>query len=192
MNETLTESPYLLAALIFFARVADVSLGTFRTIVVFRGHKLLAAFIGFFEIIIWLVAAGQVLQNLDQWYLAVAYALGFAAGNYFGMWVEGQFAIGNELIRCISYNRDILANTLREEGFKVISLDGDIGHGAPVEVLFIVEKRRRVPKLIELIKTLDPKAIYSVADIKSVYEGPDLLPKRSFIGSALFLPGKRR
>jgi len=30
-----------------------------------------------------LVAAGQVLQNLDQWYLAVAYAHGFAAGNYF-------------------------------------------------------------------------------------------------------------
>ena len=29
--------PYLLAPAIFFARVIDVSLGTFRSIVVFRG-----------------------------------------------------------------------------------------------------------------------------------------------------------
>jgi uncharacterized protein YebE (UPF0316 family) len=72
--EILIEYPYLLVPLIFFSRVADVSLGTFRTIVVFRGYKLLASLIGFFEIIIWLVAASQVLTNLDQWYLALAYA----------------------------------------------------------------------------------------------------------------------
>ncbi|MFT6904369.1 MAG: hypothetical protein ACJAS1_001023 [Oleiphilaceae bacterium] len=33
---------YLLALLIFFVRVPDVSLETLRTIVIFRGHKLLA------------------------------------------------------------------------------------------------------------------------------------------------------
>ena len=192
MSELLIEYPYLLAPLIFLARVADVSLGTFRTIVVFRGHKLMASFIGFFEIIIWLVAAAQVLTNLDQWYLALAYASGFAVGNYVGIWIESRFAIGDELIRCISFNRDVLAEKIRKKGFKVASFDGDMGEANPVELLLIVEKRRNVPSLIELIKELDKTAVYSISDVKSVYEGPDLLPRRSFLGSAFMLPGKRR
>ena len=192
MSELIIEYPYLLAPLIFLARVADVSLGTFRTIVIFRGHKFMASFIGFFEIIIWLVAAAQVLTNLDQWYLALAYASGFAVGNYVGIWIEGSFAIGDELIRCISFNRDVLAGKLREEGFKVVSFDGDMGEAYPVELLLIIEKRRNVPSLIQLIKELDQTAVYSISAVKSVYEGPNLLPRRSFLGSAFMLPGKRR
>ena len=192
MTELLVEYPYLLAPLIFFARVADVSLGTFRTIVVFRGHKFLASFIGFFEIIIWLVAAAQVLTNLDQWYLALAYAGGFAVGNFVGMWIESSFAIGNELVRCISFNRDVLAEKIRNAGFKVASFDGDMGEDNPVELLLIIDKRRKVPSLIRLIKELDQTAVYSVSDVKSVYEGPCLLPRRNILGSGLMLLGKRR
>jgi len=150
------------------------------------------AFIGFFEIIIWLVAAGQVFQNLDRWYLGLAYAGGFSVGNYVGMWIENRFAIGNELIRCLSFNRDILAEKLRADGFKVISVDGDMGDDKLVEMMFIVEKRRNVPGLIKLIKALDQSAIYSVSDVKSIYEGPDLLPRRTFLGSTFALSGKRR
>ncbi|WP_228126559.1 DUF2179 domain-containing protein [Candidatus Marinarcus aquaticus] len=117
MPEFIIEYPYILALFIFLARVADVSLGTFRTIVIFRGYKLLASLIGFFEIIIWLIAAGQVFKNLDQWHLALSYSAGFATGIYVGMWIENRFAIGNELIRCISFNRDILAKKIRDEGF---------------------------------------------------------------------------
>ncbi|MFT6824754.1 MAG: hypothetical protein ACJA1Q_002563 [Pseudohongiellaceae bacterium] len=191
MYESLAQSPYVLAALIFFARVADVSFGTFRTIVVFRGHRFLAAFIGFFEIIIWLVAAGQVFQNLDQWYLGLAYAGGFSVGNYVGMWIESRFAIGNELIRCLSLNRDVLAGKIRAEGFQVISVDGDMGEDKLVELMFIIEKRRNIPRLITLIKALDPSAMYSVSDVKSVYGGPDLLPRRTFFGNTFPQPGKR-
>ena len=190
MMELLVEYPYLLAPLIFLARVADVSLGTFRTIVIFRGHKLLASFIGFFEIIIWLVAAAQVLTNLDQWYLALAYASGFAVGNYVGISIESRFAIGNELIRCISFNRDVLAGKLRKEGFKVVSFDGDMGEAYPVELLLIIEKRRNVSSLVQSIKELDQTAVYSVSDVKSVYEGPDLFPRRSFLRSVLIQQGK--
>lgn len=189
--ELFVEYPYLLVPLIFFARVADVSLGTFRTIVIFRGNKFLASFIGFFEIIIWIVAASQVLTNLDQWYLALAYASGFAVGNYVGITIESRFAIGNELIRCISFNRNVLSDELREKGFKVVSFDGDMGEAYPVELLLIIEKRSNVPSLIKLIKEFDQTAVYSISDVKSVYEGPDLLPRRSFFLSGLIKFGKR-
>ena len=183
--QLLIDYPFLLVPLIFLSRVADVSLGTFRTIVIFRGRKLLASFIGFFEIIIWLVAAAQVLGNLDQWYLTLAFASGFAVGNYVGISIETHFAIGNELIRCISFNRDVLAGQLRKEGFKVVSFDGDMGDAYPVELLLIIEKRRNVSSLIQSIKKLDQTAVYSVSDVKSVYDGPDLLPHRSFLGGSI-------
>ncbi|MCL4105682.1 UNVERIFIED_CONTAM: hypothetical protein GTU68_023749 [Idotea baltica] len=189
--DLLIEHPYFLVPLIFLARVADVSLGTFRTIVVFRGHKFLASIIGFFEITIWLIAAGQVLTNLDEWHLALAYASGYAVGNYVGISIESHFAIGNELIRCLSFNKNILAGKLREGGFKVVSFDGNMGESSPVELLLIIEKRRNVPSLIQLIKELDQTAIYSVADIKSVYEGPAILPRRSFLRRATAPLGKR-
>lgn len=170
--------------------MVDVSLGTFRTIVVFRGYKFLASVIGFFEILIWLVAASQVLTNLDRWYLALAYASGFAVGNYVGISIESRFAIGKELIRCISFNRDVLAEKLRGSGFKVVSFDGDMGEGHPVELLLIIEKRRKIPALIQLIKDLDPTAVYSVSDVKNVYDGPDLLPRRSVLRSKFKQLGK--
>ncbi len=191
MYDSLSQMPYLLAVIIFLARVTDVSLGTIRTIHVFRGNKFLAAFIGFFEIIIWLIAAGQVFKHLDQWYLALAYAGGFSVGNYVGMLIENHFAIGNELIRCLSFNRDILAEKLRAKGFQVVSVDGDMGHDKLIELMFIIEKRRNVPSLIKLIEELDSTAVYSVSDVKSVYEGPDLLPRHTFYGNNFFFPRKR-
>ena len=132
-----------------------------------------------------------MLANIDQWYLALTYAAGFAVGNYVGISIESRFAIGNELFRCISFNRDVLAGKLRKEGFKVVSFDGDMGEAYPVELLLIIEKRRNVPSLIQLIKELDQTAVYSVSDVKSIYEGPDLLPRRSFFGSASMLMRKR-
>ncbi len=192
MAGLMIEYPFILALLIFMARVADVSLGTFRTIVIFRGYKFLAALIGFVEIMIWLVAAAQVLTNLDKWYLALAYAAGFAVGNYLGMWIESRFAIGNELVRCISFNRDVLCEKIREQGYKVVSFDGDMGRESPVELLLIIEKRRNVPSLIQMIKALDHTAIYSVSDVKSVYDGPDVLPKWSFLRAGSMFLGKYR
>jgi uncharacterized protein YebE (UPF0316 family) len=178
--------PVLLAMAIFFARIMDVSLGTVRTIVVFRGHRLLAAFIGFFEIIIWVMAAGQVLQNLDAWYLIVAYAGGFGAGNYIGIWMESKLAMGREMVSAISFRADGgLARLLRERGFRAIDVDADMGRGPPVDLVITVTRRRRVPELLQTILEADPEAQYSVSDIKMAHEGFDpamLAPRADYSG----------
>ena len=178
--------PVLLAMAIFFARIMDVSLGTVRTIVVFRGHRLLAAFIGFFEIIIWVLAAGQVLQNLDAWYLVVAYAGGFGAGNYIGIWMESKLAMGREMVSAISFRADGgLARLLRERGFRAIDVDADMGRGPPVDLVITVTRRRRVPELLQTILEADPEAQYSVSDIKMAHEGFDpamLAPRADYSG----------
>lgn len=113
-------------------------------------------------------------------------------GNYVGITIENYFAIGDELIRCISFNRDVLADTLRSDGYKVVSFDGDMGEAHPVELLLIIEKRRKIPALIQSIKELDKTAIYSVSDVKSIYEGPDILQRRHLLAGAFQRFGKRK
>lgn len=174
MNMIAELHPVVLTLAIFFARIMDVSLGTVRTIVVFRGHRLLAAVIGFFEIVIWVIAAGQVLQNLDAWYLIVAYAGGFGVGNYIGIWLESKLAIGREMVSAISFRPDGgLARLLRERGFRAIDVDADMGRGSSVDLVITVTRRKRIPELLRTILEADPEAQYSVGDIKMAHEGFD-------------------
>lgn len=165
------EAGWLLALLIFLARVCDVSLGTFRVLVGFRGYRALATLIGFLESVIWLLAASQVIGRLDQWYLIVAYAAGFAAGNYVGITFERMLAMGRELVRVISYRKDVaLGPALREHGYRVVELDGYRRDRDPVQVAYIVVPRRETNALLARIDLIDPEAIYTVTDVKSCRE----------------------
>jgi len=185
--------PMLLAAVIFLARVVDVSLGTLRTILIVRGYRLPAAAIGFCEVLLWLLAAAQVLRHLDHWYLAAAYAAGFATGNYVGIWLEGKLALGLDLVRAISSDRAVrLAPALRTAGHSVIELEGRGGDSDPVEVLYLVARRRQLPQLMELIRRTDPGAICTVTDVKR-HEDPLVAPaqrRRAFLGG--LTPSKRK
>ncbi|HUG98900.1 MAG TPA: DUF2179 domain-containing protein [Gammaproteobacteria bacterium] len=186
MNMIAELHPVVLTLAIFFARIMDVSLGTVRTIVVLRGRRLLAAVIGFCEIVIWVLAAGQVLQNLDAWYLIVAYAGGFGAGNYIGIWMESKLAIGREMVSAISFRPDGgLARLLRERGFQAIDVDADMGRGSSVDLVITVTRRKRIPELLQTILEADPEAQYSISDIKMAHEDFDataLAPRPSYSG----------
>jgi uncharacterized protein YebE (UPF0316 family) len=69
----------VLPLLIFFARIMDVSLGTIRILFIARGIQTLAAFLGFFEVFIWLVVISNLMNNLTSPFYFVFYAAGFAA-----------------------------------------------------------------------------------------------------------------
>ena len=64
--------------LIFFARIADVSLGTLRFIFISKGYKKLAPLLGFVEVTIWVLAMREVLMNLRNIICLLAYGSGFA------------------------------------------------------------------------------------------------------------------
>lgn len=192
--ELLANQPWILPVAIFLARIVDVSLGTFRTIMVFRGYRALAACIGFVELVIWTLASAQVLGNLDKWYLVIAYAGGFGSGNYVGIWLESKLAIGSELVRAISFRGSgHLAETLRAHGFRAVELAGNAGPQQPCEVVLIVTKRRKVRSLLALITATDPDAVYSLTDVKHVYDGPtELLGRHQPVNSGWRVLGKRK
>jgi len=189
MLEFLQDHPLLLVPAIFLARVADVSIGTLRTILVLKGHRIIAACLGFVEIVIWLLAAGQVIRQLDSWYLVVAYAGGFAVGNIVGSLLAQGLAMGLELVRILGYNPAVeLPRRLRDYGYEVTALTGVENATQPVEVLLVIERRRRVPELLRRVAALDPTAVCTINEVKKPAQVQALRPRRSFA----FLPDSLR
>ena len=92
----------IMPILIFIARLGDVSLNTLRVMFVLNGKKNIAPILGFFEALIWLLAIGQIIQNIDNPVSYMAYAGGFAAGTYIGMSIEERLALGRVLVRVIT------------------------------------------------------------------------------------------
>ncbi|WP_029910036.1 DUF2179 domain-containing protein [Pelobacter seleniigenes] len=191
----LTNNPYfpllILPLLVFLARIIDVSIGTLRIIFVSKGLKNFAAILGFFESLIWLLAVTQVMQNLNSWQTYVAFALGFAAGNYVGVALEERIAIGNMLIRVITRKEaDELVNVLWQAGYGVTSVDA-LGESGPVKLIFTIAKRKNLAKILAIIKKYNPNAFYTIEDMRFVNETylPALTKRTLFPRLAL---GKRK
>ena len=157
--------------LIFIARVADVSLGTIRVIFVSRGLKYLAPVVGFFEILIWLLAIGQIMQNLSNPACYIAYAGGFATGNFVGIWIAEKLSLGVVLIRVVtSKDASGLVEYLKSAKYGVTSVDGH-GSSGEVKVVFTIVPRREVTSVVNLIKRFNPKAFYTIEEVGFVEEG---------------------
>lgn len=166
-------------AIIFLARVADVTLATFRTLMVVQGRGVQAAVIGFFEITIYVTALGTVVNNLDDPWKILSYALGFACGNYFGVVMEDKVALGNLSVQIILKTRDNqeLKEQLRNSGFGVTGL---MGHGleGEREILNLVINRKDLKAVQRLIYGYDPTAFITVGNINPISGGYFLPTKK--------------
>ncbi len=161
----------LLPGLIFVARVMDVSIGTIRIIMVSKGHKFWAPLLGFFEVIIWLLAITKIIENLDNWLCYIAYGLGFAAGNYVGLIIEEKMALGIVKLQIITRKEaGKLIENLREAGYGITHHNAQ-GSNEKVSIIHSIIKRSEIRKVENIIKTTNPKAFYSIEDIKFVNEG---------------------
>lgn len=152
--------------LIIIARIFDVTLNTLRIIYLSKGYRLLVPILGFFEVLIWLLAVTRIFQDLNNWVSYIAYPLGFALGNYIGMKLEERLAIGVELIRIITKKdpRNLI-QALRENGFSVTAIAAE-GSQGEVGILYSIINRKSLPKYVELIKEFNPKAFYTIEDVR--------------------------
>jgi uncharacterized protein YebE (UPF0316 family) len=151
--------PLLLSALgIFGLRILDVSLGTLRIGMLVRGRRVLAGLFGFFESLIWLTAAAQVLSHLDSPIKFVAYAGGYAAGTMIGSTLERWLSVGDVIVRIVApIHTPLVADMLRKEGYFVTVVNAE-GRDGDVRVNFSVIPRRKVPQVLKLIEEVNPQA----------------------------------
>jgi len=157
----------ILPMLIFTSRVIDVSLDTIRIIFISKNLKYLAPVIGFFEVLVWLLAMRQIMQHIDNITYMIAYAAGFATGNFVGMYIEQMLSIGKVIIRIISRDCDSLINTLRSNGCGVTCIDAN-GLNGSVKIIFSIINRTDADEVIAKIREFNPQAFYSIEDVRSV------------------------
>lgn len=160
----------LMPLLIFSARVCDVSINTLRIMFMLNGKKKIAPVLGFFEAMIWLLAIGQIFQNIDNPMSYLAYAGGFAMGTYVGMSIEEKLALGKVLVRVITPTpMPELIEYMKTRDFRFTSVGAE-GRFGKVNLLFTVMKREALPEFIQKVKSFNDKAFYTIESVKRVSE----------------------
>lgn len=161
--------------IICLMRICDVSIGTFRTILIVQGRKYLAAIIGFAEVLIWVFAIRFIFQHLDNTWNLLGYATGFALGNLIGISLEQKIGLGYLQISIISrFHTDQIADKLRKLGHGVTILPGEGGAGGVAIILTIVPRKIK-DALIREIESEDKDAFITVQSA---------LPYRGYIHGA--------
>ena len=176
LDNSIVPTIFNLPTLVFLAETIVVTLATIRTIFIARGWKVLAPLLGFFEVSIWLFAIAQVMQHLTSPSCFLAFAGGFALGNFLGVLIEQKLALGQVVVQVVSKNDGFeLAESLRWAGYGVTALDA-AGASGPVHLVLTVVRRQQLDRVVSIIKRCDPKAFYSVGDLRSAVDG--VLPSR--------------
>lgn len=158
--------------LIIIARIADVSLGTLRTVMVVSGLRTWSFVLGFLEVLIWITVVSRIIGNLDHWSYYFAYAFGFATGNVVGITLEQRLAFGIQIVRVFSRRSHEIATALRASGIggalpqlAVTEMEAK-GHKGPVGVLLVEVPRRFASKVAARAIELDPDAYFIIDDVR--------------------------
>ena len=166
-------TPILLYSLIFIVKVFEVSLATSRIVRITKDERLKGAFIGFFEVIIWVLVVSAVLQNItEDPFKIIVYALGFAVGNYLGKVLENCLAIGDTNIEVITRKLDgkKMSNHLRHNGLAVTSVNA-YGMNDKRQILYLHVPRKNVKNTVKIIREYKNDCVITINDIKPVYGG---------------------
>ncbi|NEM98553.1 DUF2179 domain-containing protein [Pontibacter burrus] len=158
----------IIPLLIFLARIMDVTLGTLRIVFISKGDKMIAPALGFLEVLIWLVAITQVMQNLNNVASYLAWAGGFATGNFLGLRIEQKLALGQMVVRVITVDSaHNLIERLKGHGYRLTCVDAR-GTRGKVNLLFMIVKRKKLNHVLDIIREYNPQAFYSIEDVRSV------------------------
>ncbi|MEZ5104722.1 MAG: DUF2179 domain-containing protein [Draconibacterium sp.] len=168
---------FILPFLIFLARICDVSIGTIRIVMVAKGQKMWAPILGFFEILIWLLAISRIFENLDNWTCYLGYSLGYATGNFIGLKLEEKLAMGIVRIQIITRKTaEQLIDNMRNAGYGLTYHDAK-GGSEDVSIIYSIIKRTELPKVVDLIKLFNPNAFYTIEDVRFVSQ--EIYPLKS-------------
>lgn len=165
-------SLFLMCLKIFFARLIDVSLGTFRTINTVKGKDLFAALIGIVEITVWFLVVKEALNtdNNSLW-IVFSYAMGFSVGTYIGGKLSKIFIKSNLEVQVILSNKDdTIVDKIRDKGYGVTAIEVK-GNKNTKYMLYIQIRDNTLENLKKLIRKLDNKAFIVVNETKYVENG---------------------
>nr|HID13012.1 DUF2179 domain-containing protein [Anaerolineae bacterium] len=162
---------FLEASLIFALRVLGIAVGTLATLMTVQGRKFYAVTTGFISALVYVVAIGKVVANLNNVWNILAYCGGFAVGTLVGMAWEQRLALGFAEIQAISTEKGAaLAEALRQAGFGVTELYGR-GRESAVGIVEVIVPRKSVDTVLGVVRSVDENAIVTVTEARMVRRG---------------------
>lgn len=165
------EINWFLPLLVFFARILDVTLGTLRIIFIGKGNRILAPLLGFIEVFIWIVVVSQLVRSVSNLAGYLAYAAGFAVGNFVGLAIERKLAIGTIILRAIvTGDSESLIRNLKEAGYGVTFFDA-FGTTGPVKIVYTVINRKELNDVVSRLHSSHPHLFYTVEEARLTSEG---------------------
>ena len=153
--------------LIFFARIADVSCNIVRILFLVKGKRLIAACIGFFEVMIYMLVLGRILGGGKSLTFPelIFYCGGFATGNYIGAWLE-EYILNSYVLVEVIMDDDLSAHsaieTLRATGVGATVING-MGRSGPK---LVVEAFCRRHDITTVQKIFADRSFVTIMDVK--------------------------
>ena len=162
---------WLMALAIFALRVVNIAMDTIRMLTVLRGMKLISYILGVLESLLFILALGPVLSNLNNVLFILAYAVGFATGGWVGMIIEERLAFGFVHITVVSSKHGVkIAKSLRKHGHAVTEIQAQGKDGA-VTLLEISVQRKHMKNVRGIICKSDDRAFITTRDIRPLHRG---------------------
>jgi len=156
---------------IFVLRVIGVTLATIRVLIMMRGKKVISASIGFFEVLVYVLAIGPVINNLGNVWNLLGYCLGFAVGTLVGMWLEERLALGYASVRIVSkYRGQAVVKAIRDDGYGA-TFEWGQGRDGAVGLVVATVRRKEVDKVCALADEIDPSAFVTVEETRTIRRG---------------------
>jgi len=172
----------VLPLLIFLGRIIDVSIGTVRLIFVAKGFKGLAPVLGFFEVFVWIMVIGRLMDGVTDTIVYVAYAAGFAAGNFVGMKLEEKLSIGKVMIRIVAQKDSHKLIDKLKEKYSITTIDTE-GKMGPAKMIILIIDKKQIHNIVKIIKNFNPKAFYSVEDVRfAIDNNSEIKREKRFFG----------
>jgi len=166
-----TANPWLVAGAIFIIRVLNMAVDTIRMLTVVRGMRTITWVLGVVQTVLFIVALGSVINDLDNPLNILSYSVGFATGNVIGMMIEKRLAFGFINMTIISSVRGKeLAERLHVNGHAVTEIPAR-GKDGTVEILETSVQRKFAPGVQDLVMQIDPSAFITSRDIQPLHRG---------------------
>lgn len=167
----LTANVLLGALLIFALRVFGIAISTLRVLVMMRGKKLAAFVAGFFEVLAYVIAIAEVVNNLDNIWNVLGYCLGFSVGTVVGMFLDERTASGYANVRIISrYQAQRIIEQIHAAGYGA-TVGWGHGRGGTVGMIVAIVGRKEADELCAIAERVDPNAFITIEDARTVRRG---------------------
>ncbi|MCI0710982.1 MAG: DUF5698 domain-containing protein [Chloroflexi bacterium] len=159
------------AVAIFALRVIGNMLTTMRLVMIARSKLKPAFVLSVFESLVFALALGVVVTNLNSIPNLIAYSVGFATGGYLAMRLEEHLLPYFIEVTAISVTEGHrIAEAIREEGMGATEHDAHGARGNVCVVQSVIE-RRQLKKCLTTIYHVDPNAFVSTTALRGTEHG---------------------